>query len=174
MTIQSERRDDRSRKRTRRAMTGTAIAGVVTLAIVARVATLVDDWGRDWTTNHAKWDDSATDPQMRPMRLHQRIADVRADLERWVESESIWQIESMTDDPMDTLATDQTQSIHLTRRTKWLRFVDDVHVRLTEDVSSSGDVFTRVDAESQSRVGKGDLGQNPRNLKHLRKAFSAE
>ncbi|PHQ35537.1 DUF1499 domain-containing protein [Rhodopirellula bahusiensis] len=155
-------------------MTGTVIAGVVTLAIVARVATLVDDWGRDWTTNHAKWDDSATDPEMRPMRLHKRIANVQSDLKTWVESEPIWQVESIADDSVDAPVADQTQAIHLTRRTRWLRFVDDVHVQLTEEVSSTGEVVTRVDAESQSRVGKGDLGQNPRNLKHLREAFSAE
>jgi uncharacterized protein (DUF1499 family) len=150
------------------------IAGVVTLAIVARVVTLVDDWGRDWTNNHAKWDDSAEDPKMRPMRLHQPIAQVRQDLETWVESEPIWQVESIADDSVDAPVAVQTQTIHLTRRTKWLRFVDDVHVQLTEEVSSSGEVVTRVDAESQSRVGKGDLGQNPRNLKHLRDAFSSE
>ncbi|MFG0267074.1 MAG: DUF1499 domain-containing protein [Rhodopirellula sp. JB055] len=149
-------------------------AGVVTLAIVARVVTLVDDWGRDWTNNHAKWDDSATDPEMRPMRLHQPIAEVRQELETWVESEPIWQLESIADDSVDAPVAVQTQAIHLTRRTKWLRFVDDVHVQLTEEVSSAGEVITRVDAESQSRVGKGDLGQNPRNLKHLREAFSAE
>ncbi|KLU01770.1 hypothetical protein RISK_006269 [Rhodopirellula islandica] len=155
-------------------MTGTVIAGVVTLAIVARVVTLVDDWGRDWTNNHAKWDDSATDPGKRPLRLPKPIAEVRRDLETWVESEPIWQVESIADDSVDAPVAGQTQVIHLTRRTKWLRFVDDVHVQLTEEVSPTGEVVTRVDAESQSRVGKGDLGQNPRNLQHLREAFSAE
>ncbi|WDQ18362.1 DUF1499 domain-containing protein [Rhodopirellula sp. P2] len=155
-------------------MTGTVIAGVVTLAIVARVVTLVDDWGRDWTNNHANWDDSATDPKKRPLRLSKPIAEVRRDLETWVESEPIWQIESIAEESVDTPVAGQTQAIHLTRRTRWLRFVDDVHVQLTEEVSPAGDVVTRVDAESQSRVGKGDLGQNPRNLLHLREAFSAE
>ena len=43
-----------------------------------------------------------------------------------------------------------------------MRFTDDIVVVLRTE----GDL-TRVQAQSQSRVGKGDLGQNPRNLKEL-------
>jgi uncharacterized protein (DUF1499 family) len=52
--------------------------------------------------------------------------------------------------------------LHLTHRTKLFRFVDDIHVRLT-DIHDG----TRVDAESKSRIGKADLGQNPKNLREL-------
>jgi uncharacterized protein (DUF1499 family) len=45
--------------------------------------------------------------------------------------------------------------------------VDDVHVRLIAD-----GVNTRVEAKSQSRVGVGDLGQNPRNLRQLTNALN--
>jgi uncharacterized protein (DUF1499 family) len=50
----------------------------------------------------------------------------------------------------------------LTRTTPVMRFTDDIDVVLRAEGNS-----TRVQAESQSRVGKGDLGQNPRNLKEL-------
>jgi uncharacterized protein (DUF1499 family) len=53
-----------------------------------------------------------------------------------------------------------------TRRTKLWRFIDDVTVRL--EATPTG---TRVHARSQSRVGKGDLGQNRRNLRELFQAL---
>lgn len=145
-------------------MVGAAVAGAVTLAIVARVATLVDDWGRDWTNNHAEWEESAKDPAMRPLELSQPVSQVRQRIEEWLDEESAWQLESVEEGA-------DSQLMHLTRRTAIMRFVDDIHVRLTEVTNADGSVITRVDAESQSRVGKGDLGQNPRNLKHFREAF---
>jgi uncharacterized protein (DUF1499 family) len=56
--------------------------------------------------------------------------------------------------------------LHVTRRTRVFRFVDDITIQLTEEAGG-----TRVDAESKSRFGKGDLGQNPRNLRELRKGL---
>ncbi|MFK8111816.1 MAG: DUF1499 domain-containing protein [Rubripirellula sp.] len=37
-----------------------------------------------------------------------------------------------------------------------------------------GSGATRVEAQSQSRVGKGDLGQNPRNLKEIMSELRGE
>jgi uncharacterized protein (DUF1499 family) len=53
-------------------------------------------------------------------------------------------------------------TIHATHRTRVFRFVDDVTIRL--EATESG---TRIRARSQSRIGKGDLGQNRRNLIEL-------
>jgi uncharacterized protein (DUF1499 family) len=53
--------------------------------------------------------------------------------------------------------------MHLTRTTRLLRFVDDVH--LTFEPGPGG--TTRVHAQSQSRVGVGDFGQNRRNILEL-------
>lgn len=47
-------------------------------------------------------------------------------------------------------------------RTKLLRFVDDVVVRVTEQ---GGD--TSVNVRSASRLGRGDFGQNARNVRAL-------
>jgi len=61
-----------------------------------------------------------------------------------------------------------TGTVRLTRRTRLFRFVDDVTVRLELD----GADRTKVQAESHSRVGKGDLGQNRRNILELWRAVS--
>ncbi len=55
----------------------------------------------------------------------------------------------------------------LTRRTRLVRYVDDI--RLTFAPAPGG---TLVHAESKSRVGKGDLGQNRRNILELWRALS--
>jgi len=55
-----------------------------------------------------------------------------------------------------------TGQLHLTRRTRLFRFVDDIRLRL-EAVAGG----TRLHGRSQSRVGRIDLGQNRRNLKQL-------
>lgn len=53
-------------------------------------------------------------------------------------------------------------TLHLTRTTPVFRFVDDV--RLVFEPKPTG---CRVHAESRSRVGVGDLGQNRRNILEL-------
>jgi uncharacterized protein (DUF1499 family) len=63
-----------------------------------------------------------------------------------------WKIES---DPADG-------ELHLTRRTRVMGFVDDVKLRFLP--AGPG---TLIHAESRSRVGKGDLGQNRRNILEL-------
>ena len=62
--------------------------------------------------------------------------------------------------------------VHATRRTRLFRFVDDVHLVL-EPAGTSGRPETRVLARSGSRVGRGDLGQNRRNLAELWRALEA-
>ena len=60
------------------------------------------------------------------------------------------------------------RQLSLVRTSRWLRFRDDVVVRLTSDNG-----VVRVDIASKSRVGKGDLGQNPRNIRELNRALKA-
>lgn len=59
-------------------------------------------------------------------------------------------------------------ALHLTRRTRLWRFTDDVRVTFT-----AAPVGTLIHAESRSRVGKGDLGQNRRNIRELFRAIRA-
>lgn len=56
--------------------------------------------------------------------------------------------------------------LRLTRRTRTIRFVDDVVLTFHPEGSS-----TRIHMASRSRVGIGDLGQNRRNILELRKAI---
>ena len=63
---------------------------------------------------------------------------------------------------VDTSTEAEAITLHLTHSTRLFGFVDDIHVTITP--TSHG---CRITATSKSRVGKGDLGQNPRNLKEL-------
>jgi uncharacterized protein (DUF1499 family) len=72
---------------------------------------------------------------------------------RVVSTLPLWYVESSS-------AADGT--LHLTRRTRLFRFVDDIRLRL-EGVAGG----TRLQGRSQSRVGLSDLGQNRRNLRAL-------
>jgi uncharacterized protein (DUF1499 family) len=58
--------------------------------------------------------------------------------------------------------------LHLTRWTRLWRFTDDVTVTFT-----AAPVGTLIHAESRSRVGTGDLGQNRRNIRELFRAIRA-
>jgi len=55
------------------------------------------------------------------------------------------------------------------RATRLFRFEDDVTVRVYPDPDGA-----RAELTSASRVGRGDLGQNPRNLKELLRAIDRE
>lgn len=121
------------------------------VAIFARI----DNWSRDWTTNFARLDPLASDPELRPQRLAASREEIARGIRDWVEERPRWKI-------ISTDESDEQTRMQLTRTTRLLRMVDDIEVRLIDDDSG-----TRIEAESQSRVGKGDLGQNPRNLKEL-------
>lgn len=94
-------------------------------------------------------------PGLQPVSLATEINVVADQIAAWSEQQSRWALISRQTEG-DNIA------IHLTRTTPIFRFVDDIHVVLSKQQGG-----TRVDARSQSRVGKGDLGQNPRNLKEL-------
>ncbi len=72
-----------------------------------------------------------------------------------VESLPRWTLESV----------DETE-LHAVRQTRIFRFKDDVTV-----VVSARGRGSEASFESASRVGKGDLGQNPRNLQELIRAI---
>jgi uncharacterized protein (DUF1499 family) len=55
-----------------------------------------------------------------------------------------------------------TESVHLVRRTRLFRFADDIRLTFHQENG-----LTLVHAESRSRVGAGDLGQNRRNILEL-------
>ncbi len=119
------------------------------------IALQVDDWGRDLTTNVAETLPSARDPLLRPLTASaSRVAAVAA-VERSAATLPRWS-------RVRTERGDSATLVHLVRSSRLFRFKDDVTVRVTD--REAGCLIT---ARSASRVGKGDLGQNPRNLKEL-------
>jgi hypothetical protein len=124
------------------------------------VALMIDDWSRDLTTNTAATAEDAADPWLRPRQLSFPPADVEAGIVAWTRAQPRWSL-------ADASGTADTRRLHLVRTTRLWRFRDDVHVTL--EATAAG---TRVTARSASRVGKGDLGQNPRNLRELMRAVA--
>ena len=134
----------------------------------------IDNWRRGLTTNWAELRDASDDPELRSLNLQASPHEVAERISNWAERTSRWRLTEVNDSQGETTSPDGSSTdshvsiqLRLTRRTRVFRFVDDVHVVLAP--SGSG---TKVTAESRSRVGKGDLGQNRRNLKELVRALS--
>lgn len=129
------------------------------------ITTYVDDWSRDWTTNTAATAADHVDPALRPLALDVAPSAVDELLQAFCGGQKRWRVAGEKPLPSDSpIAADGRQSFHLTHTTGLMGFVDDVWV-VVEPVAAGDGV--RVYAESRSRVGKGDLGQNPRNLRAL-------
>lgn len=64
--------------------------------------------------------------------------------------------------PRWSVASRDDEGARLVRATRLLRFKDDVTVRVSPEGGGA-----RAEFASASRVGKGDMGQNPRNLREL-------
>jgi len=107
-----------------------------------------------WATRNWADTDEGKDPTLTPVDMSMSLAEAVRRIETVIGSLPRWQVESV-----DVSAG----IVKATRRTRLFRFIDDITIRL-ELVSPS---TTRVHARSQSRVGKGDLGQNRRNLLEL-------
>jgi uncharacterized protein (DUF1499 family) len=104
----------------------------------------------DWLTRN--WADTDEPGGPAPPELPLPPADALPRVEAAIRGLPRWQVESV--DPAGA-------ALRATRRTR-LGFVDDVTVRLEPTPAGS-----RLHARSRSRVGKGDFGQNRRNLGEL-------
>jgi len=141
-----------------------ALALFVPLAIVAAQ---VDDWSRDLSQNRAETADDHADPRLRPVETRLTAEAALARVREVVEGPGFerWSYVARAvdaDPPMIALA----------RRSGLFGFVDDITVRVEPARAPGGPL--RLHATSQSRVGKGDLGQNPRNLRKLLDALRLE
>lgn len=136
------------------------LAGVaiVTLYIFSHI----DDWSRDLTTNFAKTDPSSTD--LRPLELPLPPDRAASLVRRAAESLRGWQVAEESPSDLGGGAVEW----HFVRTTLLMRYKDDIHARI--EPLASGESVT-VHLRSQSRIGKGDLGQNPRNLRELLRAI---
>ena len=138
------------------------IALGVTLTILALIAMRIDDWGRDCNQNFASLQANSDREGLRPVRLNCSVGEAESRIMRWTESSPRWEFVSPSEGVGDT------RVMNLTRTTAIMKFVDDVEVKITANSDGNGVTIT---ATSQSRIGKGDLGQNPRNLIELTTAL---
>lgn len=132
-----------------------SILAVLIVGPIVVLSIYVDDWSRDLSTNHAETTRSHPNPLLQPLTVSEdrtaattRVTDAIMQLKNW-------SIESITTEGKRTI-------IHATRTTPLFKFTDDIRVYLN-DVDDG----VQITATSQSRVGKGDLGQNPRNIAEL-------
>lgn len=145
------------------------ITFVVTPCVLGVLAIFVEDWTRDLTTNRAATDLNNPDPRQRPLERPGPAQAVWDEIDRFMAEQPAWsQADPMTplraDSPLAELwrreGVERRALIHTTRL---MRYRDDVWVAV--EPLEGGRV--RVWAESRSRIGRGDLGQNPRNLREL-------
>ncbi len=156
-----------------------AIASIVVIAaFVLGSLLLVEDWSRDLTTNWAATHPQHADHRLRPYEFTGTAPELAARLRQSVATLPGWNWVDERSDGKEVV-------IRLTRSTKLFRFVDDVTVRIEPLPTDSGDApgapdrpqespRVRLQAESKSRVGRGDLGQNPRNLRELLDSLRAQ
>jgi len=141
---------------------GLAIVGSILLAVAAVLAVYVDDWRRDLTQNHAQTDPDARDPQLQPVTTAVSIDQLSGILQRVPERLSNWS-------QPEVAQRGDGRTFYFVRTTPLMRFKDDIIV----DLRPQGDAIV-LTAESRSRLGKGDLGQNPRNLRELLSLLRSE
>ena len=104
-----------------------------------------------WFTRNRADTRGPSHPDLKPLELAGTPADAIRRVKATVGRLRRWAVVSETAD-----------SLHLTRGTRLFRFTDDI--TLTFHPTESG---TRIHAESGSRIGAGDLGQNRRNILEL-------
>ncbi len=130
------------------------------LAIVATAAALllfrIDDWSRDFTTNVATTSEST---DLKPLRLAISADEAAERLKQCIPNLTRWTWVDQTRFPEGGI------NVTLVHQTTLFRFKDDVQVSISPETGSAPSVVLNV--TSRSRVGKGDLGQNPRNIKEL-------
>lgn len=152
-------------------MTG-AIILVVTLAVFGVIALQIDDWGRDWSQNFAALEPDADRPELRPVQFEVSVDEITDRVKLWAQKQPNWNwVDTELNDSaakneegvQEPQLPETAATIRLTRTSAVFKFTDDVKVMLKENE----DQTVTMTATSQSRVGKGDLGQNPRNLIQL-------
>lgn len=71
--------------------------------------------------------------------------------------------------PRWSVVSESGDGLRAVRKTRLLRFKDDVTIRVEPHEDGA-----RAELTSSSRIGRGDMGQNPRNLGELLRAVEDE
>jgi uncharacterized protein (DUF1499 family) len=112
--------------------------------------------------NRATTDPEAPDPQLRPLHVDAAAATVAHAVAETITALPRWTLGARDED---------CGFVRATRRTRFLRFADDIEVRVTPVPSNAGAAI--VNARSKARWGDYDFGQNARNLVELLTALEA-
>ena len=136
----------------------------IVIFLITLVLLQVDNWSRDFSENHAETAADAKDPLLRPQVLSVPIEKAETTVRETARQIPRWEF-------AERKTWDNGQVwLYYTRKTLVFRFVDDVIIKLIP----TNDDSTTIELESQSRIGKGDLGQNPRNIKEFVRALATD
>lgn len=122
---------------------------------------LTKNWAETVTPSHS---------DLMPMRIDRAKYASSGGLPKLLEAAKNWKVEataadgSVLSDRVKPLVKSATFSAHLTRKTGTVRFIDDIWVWMDEAAE-----IPLLQIYSASRLGKGDLGQNRRNILELQK-----
>lgn len=128
---------------------------MVLVVAVAFFVLYIDDWGRDFTSNHAEISDLSLDETLRPLTSQRSAEDLVLAVKWAARRIRNWEYIGDAEDGKATM-------IIFVRTHRLLRFKDDITIRV-EDRGTE----RVITGESRSRLGLGDLGRNPRNLRRI-------
>lgn len=106
-----------------------------------------------WFSQNIANTDGSTHSDLKPLDLSVPYQEAWEQIPIVSETIRGWKVESVDS---------KTSVIQTTRRTRLMGYIDDIVLRI--EATSTG---IRIHARSESRVGKGDLGQNRRNIQEL-------
>ncbi len=104
-----------------------------------------------WLTRNWADTDEGVHADIHPLELRLPCAEARSEIAAIVGKMPRWRIENVG-----------AETLTVTRTTRLLQMIDDISLRLEPTPDGC-----RLHARSQSRMGKGDLGQNRRNVLEL-------
>ena len=115
----------------------------------------IDDWGRDFSTNHAEISVLSLDESLKPFESN-RSTEELVEAVTWAAHRiRSWEY-------VGEVGDGKTTRLIFVRTNRLFRFKDDITVAIEDQGARRV-----VTAESRSRIGWGDLGRNPRNLRLL-------
>ena len=135
---------------------------VTLLLLVGGALWQIEDWGRDLTTNFARTDSRHAHPGLHPVTTEILPRDVADAVRQVAATLPGWRVVSVHPIGDETRIEESIWVADLVRTTRLFRFQDDVSLTIVRS-----DHSTDITAMSRSRVGVGDLGQNPRNIREI-------
>ncbi len=127
---------------------------IVAVGLLALIVT-IDDWSRDFTTNYVVMTETSEDPDLRPVVFLRPADEVVDAIQEAADRIKNWEF-------IGAARMDSSTMVVFERTSRVWRFKDDIILRV-EDLGER----CRLGGESRSRIGYGDLGQNPRNLRRI-------